>query len=96
MIRINLLGSPKPKGGKKSVAVSMPTLALLSAALSFTKVTAMTSSPPPFQVSALRSVGGFEGLKGMDFRMSSALCLAVAVPMKAVTSASDAPSLILS
>ncbi|MBZ5547829.1 MAG: PilN domain-containing protein [Acidobacteriia bacterium] len=26
MIRINLLGSPKPKGGKKSVAVSMPTM----------------------------------------------------------------------
>ncbi len=26
MIRINLLGTPKPKGGKKSVAVSMPTM----------------------------------------------------------------------
>jgi type IV pilus assembly protein PilN len=26
MIRINLLGAPKPKGGKKSVAVSMPTM----------------------------------------------------------------------
>ena len=26
MIRINLLGSPKPKGGKKSVAVSMPSM----------------------------------------------------------------------
>jgi len=26
MIRINLLGAPKPKGGKKSVAVSMPSM----------------------------------------------------------------------
>jgi type IV pilus assembly protein PilN len=26
MIRINLLGSPKPKGGKKSVSVSMPNI----------------------------------------------------------------------
>ncbi len=26
MIRINLLGTPKPKGGKKSVAISMPTM----------------------------------------------------------------------
>jgi type IV pilus assembly protein PilN len=26
MIRINLLGAPKPKGGKKSVAISMPTM----------------------------------------------------------------------
>ena len=28
MIRINLLGAPKPKGGKKSVAVSMPSMEL--------------------------------------------------------------------
>jgi Tfp pilus assembly protein PilN len=28
MIRINLLGAPKPKGGKKSFAVSMPSLEL--------------------------------------------------------------------
>jgi type IV pilus assembly protein PilN len=31
MIRINLLGSPKPKGGKKSIAVSMPSMDMGSA-----------------------------------------------------------------
>lgn len=41
MIRINLLGSPKPKGGKKSVAVSMPSMDMGSAGSPLLQVVAV-------------------------------------------------------
>jgi len=41
MIRINLLGSPKPKGGKKSAAVSMPSVDLGSVASPMLQVVAV-------------------------------------------------------
>jgi type IV pilus assembly protein PilN len=41
MIRINLLGSPKPKGGKKSVAVSMPSIDIGSFASPLLQVVAV-------------------------------------------------------
>ena len=41
MIRINLLGSPKPKGGKKNVAVSMPSMDMGSAGSPLLQVVAV-------------------------------------------------------
>jgi Tfp pilus assembly protein PilN len=41
MIRINLLGSPKPKGGKKGVAVSMPSMDMGSAGSPLLQVVAV-------------------------------------------------------
>jgi type IV pilus assembly protein PilN len=41
MIRINLLGSPKPKGGKKSVAVNMPSMDMGSAGSPLLQVVAV-------------------------------------------------------
>jgi len=41
MIRINLLGSPKPKGGKKSAAVSMPSVDMGGAGSTLLQVVAV-------------------------------------------------------